>query len=287
MTLPGIPFQHALGDGGVRSTTQVVVIHATDNTASAANEAAYATRRADQTSAHFYVDGSSVYQALRLDHVAYGCLYHGNMISIQFELCGRSNQISDATMRKAAPIVAEVCRRYSIPVRKISPSQVAAGTKGICGHLDITKAFPQDHGTHTDPGASFPWSKFIEYVNEGADMPLTSADVKTVWKTDNVIPAPTRYADSDNKFWTAASYLQNLDDWAYGTYNHVKALETSVATLTRLVQSLADPTALVAKLAPALAAALQAAGVGSTVTDAQLQDALRAVLGSLDEQPTT
>jgi hypothetical protein len=166
-TLPGIAYLHALGDGGPRSRTQVVVIHATDSTASAHDEASYATHREDQTSAHFYVDAGGIYEALQLENVAFGCLWHGNQISVQFELCGRSNQLPDAVLRKAAPYVAEVCRRFGIPVRKISAGQVAAGVKGICGHADITAAFPQDGGDHTDPGSAFPWGTFIGYVNGG------------------------------------------------------------------------------------------------------------------------
>lgn len=169
-TLPGIAYMQALGDGGPRSRTQVVVIHATDETASAHDEASYATRREDETSAHFYVDGSGIYEALQLENVAFGCFPHGNAISVQFELCGRSNQIPDAVMRKAAPYVAQVCAMFGIPVQKINGSQVVAGVKGICGHLDITNAFSSiDGGDHTDPGASFPWGTFISYVNEGDD----------------------------------------------------------------------------------------------------------------------
>jgi N-acetyl-anhydromuramyl-L-alanine amidase AmpD len=175
-TLPGIAYLHALGDGGPRSRTQVVVIHATDSTASAHDEASYATHRPDQTSAHFYVDGGGIYEALQLENVAYGCLWHGNQISVQFELCGRSNQLPNAVLRKAAPYVAEVCRRFGIPVRKISAGQVAAGVKGICGHADITAAFPQDGGDHTDPGSAFPWGTFINYVGGGQPAPAANSE---------------------------------------------------------------------------------------------------------------
>src|SRR2546423_1665265 len=110
-----IPYIHAIGDGGPRSRTQVVVIHATDNTASDEAEAAYATWREDHTSAHFYVDDDSIIRGLPLDHIAYGCFPHGNAISVQFELCGGSNRITDATMRRAAPYVRQVCDFYGIP----------------------------------------------------------------------------------------------------------------------------------------------------------------------------
>lgn len=167
---PDLPFVHALGDGGARSVSQVVVIHATDNTAGASAEANYARTRPDKTSAHFYVDDGAVIQALDTGRIAYGCLYHGNHISVQFELCGRSNQISDATMRRAAPVVARVCREFGIPIRTVDAAGVRSGVKGICGHDAITAAFPEDNGDHTDPGGAFPWATFISYVTGGPDM---------------------------------------------------------------------------------------------------------------------
>lgn len=221
---------HAAGDGGLRSRTQVVIIHATDNTASASSEASYATRRADQTSAHVYVDDDSAVQALRLDHIAYGALWHGNQVSVQLELCGRSDHISDATMRQAAPIVAEVCQRYGIPVRKISASQVRAGVKGICGHADITAAFPEDGGDHTDPGSAFPWPRFIDYVAAGdriqeddmptrssyglsAPVPLASGQwVRIPWGTEWSDPAD---AHADSTHGTAfPGYISPATSWA-------------------------------------------------------------------------
>lgn len=181
---PDVQYIGALGDGGPRSQTQVIVIHATDNTANALGEATYATHREDETSAHYYVDETTVIQAVPIGHIAYGCLYHGNQISIQYELCGRSNAISDATMRRAAHQVARDCARYGIPVRKITAAQVRAGAKGICGHADITAAFPEDNGDHTDPGTAFNWGTFISYV--GGDMELS--DVVPGTKTPGFNP---------------------------------------------------------------------------------------------------
>src|SRR5258707_1240586 len=96
---PDIPFVAAAGDGGLRSQTQMVVIHATDNTASDEAEASYATHRPDQISAHFYNDEDSVIQAVPLADVAWGCYPTGNSRSVQFELVGLSNHLSDATLR--------------------------------------------------------------------------------------------------------------------------------------------------------------------------------------------
>jgi hypothetical protein len=168
-----IPYVQAHSFGGVRETTQVVVIHATDNTANAAGEAAYASRRTDNVSTHFFVDEQQIIQAVPLSDVAYGCLHEGNHRSVQFELCGLSNHLSDATMRRAAPYVRRIADRYGLPLVHLSPQQVAAGVKGICGHDTITAAFPQDHGTHTDPGwDESTWTRFISYV-QGEDFMAT------------------------------------------------------------------------------------------------------------------
>lgn len=168
---PELAYVPALGDGSIdsgarRQLTQMAVIHATDNTASDENEAAYASHRSDQTSAHIYADGDSCTQSVRLDNIAYGCYSIGNSRSVQFELTGLSNHVVDAVMRQAAPYVARVCARYAIPIRKISAADLRSGVKGICGHGDVTAAWGQ--GDHTDPGSAFPWDTFIAYVQAAA-----------------------------------------------------------------------------------------------------------------------
>ena len=170
-----LPYVQAKNHGGTRSQTQMIVIHATANTASAEAEAAYASRRTDGVSAHFYTDGDSTVQTIDTALVAYGCFPTGNSRSVQFELCGLSGAITDATMRQAAPIVARACVEFGVPVVKVSPEQLRAGVRGICGHRDVTQAWHE--GDHTDP-EPFPWGTFIGYVQaaigsgEESDMPI-------------------------------------------------------------------------------------------------------------------
>lgn len=179
---PDLPYVQARNYGPTRTLTQMVVIHATANTASAEAEAAYAARRTDGVSAHFYVDSDSAIQSLDTTVTAYGCFPIGNSRSVQFELCGLNNQISDATMREAAPIVARACHEFGLPIRKISPVQLRDGVKGICGHLDVTLAWGE--GDHTDPGNAFPWDRFIGYVQAasggtgGDDMPAGMGPIR-------------------------------------------------------------------------------------------------------------
>lgn len=182
-----VPYIDANSYGGLRSRTPIVVIHATDNNADAYHEAVYCSNRLDGTSAHFYVDAASIYQCVPVPNSAHTSLYHGNQISVQFELCGYSNQLSDAVMRNAAKYVKRICDLYGIPIVKLSYSQVRSAyydspyPKGICGHADVTDAFPEDNGTHTDPGPSFSWSTFLNYVKGGS---MTETD-RMVANIDN------------------------------------------------------------------------------------------------------
>ena len=151
----------------------VVVIHSTEGsegTHSAEDGAAYDQRRTDGTSTHFFVDADSVIQCVKTTDRANHARATGNKIGVGFELCGRAGQTSaqwhDAAslpmLRLAAKYVAKVCRKYSIPVRRLSVAQLRAGGKGICGHVDITDAFGES--THTDPGPNFPWAEFLSMV---------------------------------------------------------------------------------------------------------------------------
>jgi hypothetical protein len=149
----------------------MIVIHATDNTASDEAEANYAETRPDHTSAHFYSDEDSVIQALDTSHIAYGCFPTGNSRSVQFEISGRSNELTDASLRRVAPVVARACAEWGIPIRKVSATDLVNGVKGICGHIDVTNAWHQ--GDHTDPGQYFPWSTFIAYVQNAANSPAS------------------------------------------------------------------------------------------------------------------
>lgn len=159
-----------------RTTVQLIVIHDTEgssNANSAEDGAAYDTRRTDGTSTHYFVDNNSIVQCVRTADQAHAARTQGNKRGIQYELCARASfktaewldpDYGLPMLQRAAAQVARDCRKWNIPARKISPNQVAAGTKGICGHADITHAFPQDNGTHTDPGDNFPWSAFINMV---------------------------------------------------------------------------------------------------------------------------
>lgn len=125
-------------------------------------------------SAHVCVDASEAIRCVRDEDAAWAAP-GANKDGLHVELAGRAGQTdaewndaeSIGILRRGAEVVAEWCMRHSLPMLRLSPEDVANGASGICGHVDVTKAFPEAHGTHWDPGPRFPWDLFIGMV-EGA-----------------------------------------------------------------------------------------------------------------------
>lgn len=180
---PDLPFvqPRAYGTGRDGRSVQYVVIHYTagsERATSAEDGAAYDARRTDGTSCHYFHDQNSTVQCVLTYNRANSAFAKGNRLGIQHELCGTQqtreqwlDPASDATLWRTARQVARDCRKYGIPARKLSPAEVRAAwydstkPKGICGHADVTLAYPEDGGDHMDPGTAFPWDVLLERVS--------------------------------------------------------------------------------------------------------------------------
>jgi len=181
---PDIPFiePKSWTSGRIAGCPKVIVVHYTAGTEgpnSAENGAAYDQVRTDGTSTHYFVDSDSIIQCVYTWDEAHTARRYGNDIGIQYELCGTKqtreqwlDAVSNATMIGAARQAAQDAKKYGLEIRRLTVSEVRAchpyfGNKpirGFCGHIDITLAFPEDNGTHTDPGTEFPWDVFLSYV---------------------------------------------------------------------------------------------------------------------------
>jgi len=162
----------------------LIVVHYTagsEGPTSAEDGAAYDQRRDDGTSAHYYVDRNSVVQCLYTWNRAHTALWNGNQAGIHYELCGtrqsRAEWLDDASIATLCQAAAQMRRdmaRHGIPAVRLSPAQVRAGQRGVCGHGDVTAAWPEDGGDHTDPGGEFPWDVLMDLLTEDEDdMPTT------------------------------------------------------------------------------------------------------------------
>jgi len=125
--------------------------------------------RASRVSAHYCVDADSVVRCVRESDIAWHAR-GGNTTSIGVELAGFACQTrtdwadtySNALLRRASSLVADVCRRRAIPVRWLAADDLVAGRRGITGHADVSEAYGKSD--HWDPGPGFPVERFLALV---------------------------------------------------------------------------------------------------------------------------
>lgn len=231
---------------------RLVVIHDTSNSATAAAEARYASTRSlsGATSAHFYVDGTGPLGSLPLNLQAWAAYSYANSHGWHIEMCGYNAGMTGAvparTIAITAGLVRQLCALGGIPMVKLSPADVAAGKRGICGHWDITTGL--NVGTHDDPGPRFDWTAFIAAVN-GDDMPLTSTDLVAIWTHDLLDGTGTD---------PAYKVLNRAAADAAAAKDQVVALNAKIGAISAV-----DPAKVAAELAanPDFVAALAAAVV--------------------------
>jgi len=156
----------------------LVVVHTAEtpegvNTARAVSN--YFATTDTKASAHFCVDPKNIFQCVLEKDVAYAAP-GANHNGVHIELSGRAAQTagewhdpySTAMLKKAAPLVADLCARHKIPVRYVPAAQLVAGgaaARGITTHNEVSKAFRRS--THTDPGVNFPMIEFVNAVLGG------------------------------------------------------------------------------------------------------------------------
>jgi N-acetyl-anhydromuramyl-L-alanine amidase AmpD len=120
-------------------------------------------------SAHYCVDSDTVIQCVREKDIAWHAR-GGNATSIGVELAGFARQTTDdwedaystAVLRRAATVVADVCRRNRVPVRWLAAADLRARRRGITGHAEVSRAY--EKSDHWDPGPGFPVEQFLALV---------------------------------------------------------------------------------------------------------------------------
>jgi N-acetyl-anhydromuramyl-L-alanine amidase AmpD len=243
---PMYPFVRAKSYTSGRKPGQpsVVFIHTTEGsegTPSAENGAAYDQRRTDGTSTHFFVDQDSTIQCVLVRDEAHAARSHGNDVGIQIEVCGRAGQTaaqwadaaSAGAIEQCARLIVEIRNKYGaarFPLVNLTPAQLRAGQHGFAEHLDATKAWPEDGGTHWDPGPNFPWATVFARVKK-----LEAAEMRTlVWQAvEGKLPI-IKFGDQDGEYANSGtSWVRRIQrqleidvdgDYGNATVAAVKAL---------------------------------------------------------------
>jgi N-acetyl-anhydromuramyl-L-alanine amidase AmpD len=145
----------------------------------------FASADAPPASAHFCIDQDSIVQCVRESDTAWhapGANHNG--IGIEHAGYARqtpaewADEASTSMLRLSATLVADLCRRYDIPVERPSVDALKSGARGIVGHIDCTNAFSGGRG-HVDPGPNFPFDRFFAMVREELDGPTTEPSTGT------------------------------------------------------------------------------------------------------------
>lgn len=172
-----------------RTAIDGVCVHtmeAPEGPATAENVASwFAGANAPKASAHYNVDADSIVQSVLEKDVAWHA-GPANGWSIGIEHAGYAKQTaiewedlySTAMLELSAELVGGICRRYDIPVRKLSAEDLRAGERrGIFGHVDVTNGLTGGKG-HWDPGPNFPWRRYLERVAHHAGRPFELEEPK-------------------------------------------------------------------------------------------------------------
>jgi hypothetical protein len=204
-----IQFPRSYTKGRKFGQPTVVFIHTTEGSEgrlSAENGVAYDQRRSDGTSTHFFVDQDSIAQCVPTYDEAHTARAHGNDVGIHIEVCGRAGQTaaqwsdaaSDGAVRNAARVGYLLRKRdgaSSYPLVNLTPGQLRAGARGFAEHYDATRAWPDDKGTHTDPGPNFPWARMFDYIRGMEKVDVREYEME---KLDDLALPILKRGDDDN-----------------------------------------------------------------------------------------
>jgi len=152
-------------------TPRLVIIHTAEGARTVESLGNFFRSAAVQASSHVGIDDKRIEQYVPYSMAAWTA-GGANSISDQAELCGFASWSRQVWLTQhmrmlelTAQWVRERCLARGIPIVKITPKQVAAGSAGVCGHVDWTVGTGE--GSHWDPGPQFPWDVVMNLANGG------------------------------------------------------------------------------------------------------------------------
>lgn len=152
----------------VHTAESIADLDATDTGAEAV--AAFIARRTTFGSYHILVDSDSTVLVCAYDWEAYGEGSGGNRWTIHLSCAAQAAKwatypddwVEDIILRLAVAAVHAAIWVYettgtTVPAERITPSEYRARQPGFISHAEL------DPGRRSDPGAKFPWEKFLGY----------------------------------------------------------------------------------------------------------------------------
>lgn len=179
-TPPAVPYYGPVAhtSSGSNLPVERIVIHCTAGPGQTCAVGAQGTARYFKDpnaggSAHYITDIDETIQCAYDSVICWHAPPNSHSIGIEMEcsLAGDgqghwARQDHITMMKRTAKLVAQKCLQHGIPIVKLSVADLQAGKHGVCGHVDVSRAFHQS--THTDPGSYFPWTQFMGWVQEEA-----------------------------------------------------------------------------------------------------------------------
>lgn len=166
------PF-HSSRDG---KAVRLVVVHSAEGATTVESLGRWFQRPATKVSSHAGIDDLRIETYVPYDLAAW-TTRSANPISDNVELCGfakwsRATWLDhDRMLTLTAQWIRDRCAARGLPIRKLTPAQVAAGQAGVIGHVDWTTGMHD--GTHTDPGPNFPWDVVISRATGAPPAPAS------------------------------------------------------------------------------------------------------------------
>lgn len=158
----------AVHHSGTRSLKELrwIIVHSTEGS-TARGAASWFANPASRGSAHLCVDDNECYRTLSDSKIPWAA-QGANTRGFHIEMAGFARWSAYVwgtkhrrTINRAAYKAALRCKKYGIPARWRTATELRAGKKGISSHANCSKAFG---GDHWDPGPGFPRRLFMRRV---------------------------------------------------------------------------------------------------------------------------
>jgi hypothetical protein len=133
----------------------------------------------------------------------------------------------DALLRRTASVTRYLCLKYNVPMVKLSPADLLAGRRGICGHIDVSLAWHQTD--HSDPGPDFPWARFMAYVTGGVAPPPPPTQPEDDMSWDTTFDNDLNPATAGQPAWTVLRDARVLAEQARDAANQTSAKVDALA----------------------------------------------------------